>query len=163
MRIEKEVEERFSITKRKMEYPKVVGCICVSCVNRFLTNNIDSLRQYIYDVASKLKVVAKDGDSCKSCDHTSCDYPSCDQLIFIILVEYKSALKENDPHALLQQQIPATFLKLQEEVHKIHKDQPKMNDKEFFAKFRKFFDDDEELNEAVHYLTLQGRLGTSLS
>ncbi len=66
LRLEEEVKERF--TRKKLEYPKVIGCISVSCINRVLTNNIDTLRQYIYDVASKLRVVSKDGDSCKSCD-----------------------------------------------------------------------------------------------
>ena len=65
VKLEEEVGKRFH---RKGEYPQIVGCISVSCVNRFLTNNIDNLRQFIYDVASKLKVVSKDGDSCKSCD-----------------------------------------------------------------------------------------------
>ncbi len=69
LRLEGEVRGRF----QKPEYPKVVECVSVSCINRFLTNNIDTLRQIIYDVACKLKVVSRDGDSCKSCDHKSCD------------------------------------------------------------------------------------------
>lgn len=71
-------------------------------------------------------------------------------------MEYKKDLKENDPHALLQQQLPYSFLRLQEEVDKIFKMEPTMNDIEFRQKFGTIFEDDEELNEAVHYLTLQG-------
>ncbi len=77
-------------------------------------------------------------------------------------MDYRKDLKETDPHALLQQQIPATFLKLQEEIHQVHKDYPKMNDAEFLEKFKHIFDDEDELNEAVHYLTLQGRRGMLL-
>lgn len=62
IRLENEVKTRF---RQKGEYPQIVGCISVSCVNRVLTNNIDTLRQYIYDVASKLRVASKDGDKCK--------------------------------------------------------------------------------------------------
>ncbi len=75
-------------------------------------------------------------------------------------MEYKKDLKETDPHALLRQQIPASFLQLQEEIYKVYKTQPKMSDREFYKQFRKIFEDDEELNEAVHYLTLQGGRGT---
>lgn len=73
-------------------------------------------------------------------------------------MEYKKDLKEKDPHALLNQQIPASFLQLQEEIYHVYKQHPKMNDKEFHEKFGRIFEgDEEELNEAVHYLTLQGR------
>lgn len=62
IRLENQIKTRFT---HKGEYPHVVGCISVSCVNRFLTSNIDSLRQFIYDVASKLRVASKDGDKCE--------------------------------------------------------------------------------------------------
>ena len=73
-----------------------------------------------------------------------------------LLVEYKPDMVETNPHALLQQQIPESFKKLQDGINKLKREMPKMNEKEFHKEFGKFFEDDEELNEAVHYLTLQG-------
>ena len=78
------------------------------------------------------------------------------------LVEYKEDLDESSPHALLQQQIPKCFLTLQEKVSEVVKDlqdkgkPPVLQSTEFKHHFQQLFDDEEELNEAVHYLTLQG-------
>ena len=80
------------------------------------------------------------------------------------LVEYKEDLDESSPHALLQQQIPKSFLTLQEKVSELVKDlqdkgkPPVLQSTEFKHHFQKLFDDEEELNEAVHYLTLQGNI-----
>ena len=77
-------------------------------------------------------------------------------------MEYKKDLDESSPYALLQQQIPKSFLTLQEKVSELVKDlqdkgkPPVLQSTEFKQHFQKLFDDEEELNEAVHYLTLQG-------
>ena len=44
-KLEESVKTMYRDTKI---YPRVVGCISVSCVNTF-RNNIDALRQFIYD------------------------------------------------------------------------------------------------------------------
>ena len=71
-------------------------------------------------------------------------------------MEYKPDLDENSHHALLQQQIPSSFLDLQRGVRDLSEYSPVLYEEEFYQQFRKLFDDDDELNEAVQYLTLQG-------
>ena len=63
-RLEKLVGEKY----HGKIYPKVVGCISVSCVNtsNFKSNNIDRLRQFIYHVSVHLRVSPADGIKCKS-------------------------------------------------------------------------------------------------
>ena len=55
-KLEEVVREMYKDTKI---YPRIVGCVSVSCVNSF-RNNIDTLRQFIYDVTSHLKISAAD-------------------------------------------------------------------------------------------------------
>ena len=45
-------------------YPKIIGCITVSCVKPF-NNNLDKLRQFIYDTTLKLRIKPNDGVTCK--------------------------------------------------------------------------------------------------
>jgi hypothetical protein len=77
-------------------------------------------------------------------------------------VEHKPEMKEDDPKALFSQQIPKSFLDLQQEIRKLlvdyrEKQLPPILEEEAFRKaFRKNFEDDEEMTEAVYYLTLQG-------
>ena len=47
-------------------YPQVVACVSVSCSAKFsYKNNIDRLRQLIYDTATHLSVSNKDSSKCK--------------------------------------------------------------------------------------------------
>ena len=152
-RLEKLVKDKY----RGKVYPKLVGCISISCVNtfNFKSNNIDQLRQFIYYVSVHLHVSPADGVTCKSNATHVCH-------LIHYLVEYKEDLDESSPHALLQQQIPKSFLTLQEKVSELVKDlqdkgkPPVLQSTEFKQHFQQLFDDEEELNEAVHYLTLQG-------
>ena len=65
--LEKEVMRRY---RRGGVYPQVVGCFSVSCINKVFKNNIDNLRQFIYQVATHLKVTYKvGGDKCESHDY----------------------------------------------------------------------------------------------
>ena len=69
---------------------------------------------------------------------------------------------ETDPKALFQQLIPRTFLTLQEKIgEKVLEMKgsgraPIMEDSEFKTTFQSFVEDEEELNEAVYFLNLQG-------
>ena len=77
-------------------------------------------------------------------------------------MEYKPEMKENDPKALFSQQIPKSFLDLQQDIRKLLVDNsekqlpPIMEEEAFREAFKKNFEDDEEMTEAVYYLTLQG-------
>ena len=64
MRLEKLVGEKY----RGKIYPKIVGCISISCIStfNFKSNNIDRLRQFIYNVSVHLHVSPADGVTCKS-------------------------------------------------------------------------------------------------
>lgn len=78
-------------------------------------------------------------------------------------MECVSKLEPNDPYALLQQQVPESFMTLQDKVSEMVKAfnderHPVLNHEEFTEQFSSYFDDEEELNEAVNYLTLQGRV-----
>lgn len=59
--LEKKVTQRYN--DRKV-YPQVVACVSVSCRSRF-NNNVDKLRQLIYDVATHLAVNRRDGNKCE--------------------------------------------------------------------------------------------------
>ena len=70
-------------------------------------------------------------------------------------------MKEDDPRALLNQQIPHSFVQLQDairdELLTLRKNQPPiMEEKEFRGKFLKLFNSVSEMEEAVRFLTLQG-------
>lgn len=71
-------------------------------------------------------------------------------------------MSETDPKALFQQQIPKSFLTLQSKIHEAvktcsrEKQSPIKDEEEFRVEFRELFDDDDELDEAVYYLNLQG-------
>ena len=77
-------------------------------------------------------------------------------------MEYKPDMSETDPKALFQQRVPKTFLslqeKIQEKVFQLKKDgkAPIMEEADFRTAFLELFDDEEELNEAVYFLNLQG-------
>ena len=66
-KLDKIVSEKFINPSRQGNsvYPKIVGCIFVSCVSKF-KNNIDKLRQLIYEVSVHLQVSPKDGITRKS-------------------------------------------------------------------------------------------------
>ena len=80
------------------------------------------------------------------------------------LVEYKPDMEETNAKALFQQQIPCTFLALQEKiaekVAEMKKEErpPIMEEAEFRSTFKGMVEDDEELLEAVFFLNLQGVL-----
>ena len=63
-KLDKIVSEKF-IKQGSSVYPKIIGCIFVSCVSKF-RNNIDKLRQLIYEVSVHLQVSPKDGITRKS-------------------------------------------------------------------------------------------------
>ena len=71
-------------------------------------------------------------------------------------------MKEDDPKALFSQQIPKSFLDLQQDIRKLLVDNserqlpPIMEEEAFREAFRKNFEDDEEMTEAVYCLNLQG-------
>ena len=71
-------------------------------------------------------------------------------------------MKEDDPKALFSQQIPKSFLDLQQDIRRLlvdyrEKELPPILEEEAFRKeFRKNFEDDEEMTEAVYCLNLQG-------
>ena len=77
-------------------------------------------------------------------------------------MEYKPDMKEDDPKALFSQQIPKSFLDLQQNIRKLlveysEKQLPPILEEETFRKaFRKNFEDDEEMTEAIYCLNLQG-------
>ena len=78
------------------------------------------------------------------------------------IVEHKPEMKEDNPKALFSQQIPKSFFDLQQDIRRLlvdyrEKELPPILEEEAFRKeFRKNFEDDEEMTEAVYYLTLQG-------
>ena len=71
-------------------------------------------------------------------------------------------MKEDDPRALLNQQIPHSFVQLQDSIRdelftlRMKNQPPIMEEKEFSGKFLKFFNSVPEMEEAVRFLTLQG-------
>ena len=77
-------------------------------------------------------------------------------------VEHKPDMKEDDPKALFSQQIPKSFLDLQQDIRKLlvdynERNQPPIMEEDGFREaFRKNFEDDEEMAEAVYCLNLQG-------
>ena len=99
-------------------------------------------------------------------------------------VEYKEGCREDAPKCLFQIQIPKTFLSLQDRVretvasYRANERIPIMEEEEFRCvvcvcvcvlnllswdtrctcrrHFKELFDDEEEMNEAVFYLNLQG-------
>jgi serine/threonine protein kinase len=125
------------------DHPKVVGVMSVSAKQTFLSrnNNIDKLRMKLYDIACHLQV-ASDG----------------------VTLEYKEGCREDAPKCLFQIQIPRTFLNLQDKVretvasYRASDKIPIMEEEEFKENFKDLFDDEEEMNEAVFYLNLQGTL-----
>lgn len=72
-------------------------------------------------------------------------------------------MKENDPKALLNQQIPQSFVNLQESIRKElvtycdNNQSPIMEEEEFRKTFMKHFINVGEMNEAVRFLSLQGK------
>ena len=60
--LENEISRRYSNSRGI--YPQVVACVSVSCSNK-LRNNIDKLRQLIYDTATHLAMSNKDSSKCK--------------------------------------------------------------------------------------------------
>ena len=81
----------------------------------------------------------------------------------LFIVEHKGNLSLSSSYALLNQQIPRNFLQLQERVSDLVKDlndaqkPPYLSHEEFSSNFLSIFEgDEEEMNEAVNYLTLQG-------
>ncbi len=78
-------------------------------------------------------------------------------------VEYKPDMKESDPKALFQQLIPTSFRALQDRLRERVRaaaregvDAPIMEETEFKREFVGLFEDEEELQEAVYCLNLQG-------
>ena len=62
--LENEISRRYSSNRNI--YPQVVACVSVSCSAKFsYKNNIDRLRQLIYDTATHLSVSNKDSSKCK--------------------------------------------------------------------------------------------------
>ena len=91
--------------------------------------------------------------------------PCHNGLIFFLshAVKYNPDMKENDPRALLNQQIPHSFVQLQDAIReellnlRMKNQPPIMEEKEFRGTFFKLFNDIAELEEAVRFLTLQGK------
>ena len=77
-------------------------------------------------------------------------------------MEYKPDMEETNAKSLFQQQIPCTFLSLQEKIAekvaamKAAGRPPIMEEAEFRATFKDTVEDEEELLEAVYFLNLQG-------
>ena len=77
-------------------------------------------------------------------------------------MNYKPTMSEEDPKALFQQKVPSVFLTLQEHIEKKTKEMndrrlpPVMEEEEFRKTFTCTVSDDEELDEAVFFLHLQG-------
>ena len=71
-------------------------------------------------------------------------------------------MSEDSPKALFQQKVPCAFLTLQEHIEKKVKEMtsiglpPVMEEEEFRNTFLCAVDDEEELEEAVFFLHLQG-------
>lgn len=72
-------------------------------------------------------------------------------------------MKESDPKALFQQLIPTSFRALQDRLREKVRaaareglDSPIMEEAEFKREFVGLFEDEEELQEAVYCLNLQG-------
>lgn len=63
-RLEDLVQKKY-VASRNNCYPTIVGSITISCVRTF-KNNIDKLRQVIYDTTLKLRIKPNDGVTCKS-------------------------------------------------------------------------------------------------
>ena len=55
-----DIIKRKFLTKSSSIYPKIISYISVSCVSKF-GNNMDKLRQLIYDVSVHLQVSPRDG------------------------------------------------------------------------------------------------------
>jgi hypothetical protein len=76
-----------------------------------------------------------------------------------LLVEYREQWSDTDPRALLQQQIPQSFLdmdkRLKTKASEL-KGMPVMKYREFKSAFEDLFEGEDELTEAVRFLTLQG-------
>ena len=73
-------------------------------------------------------------------------------------------MAEDDPKALFSQQIPKSFLDLQQNIRQTLVDlraknlPPIMEEEGFREVFRQNFEDDEEMAEAVYCLNLQGNV-----
>jgi hypothetical protein len=71
-------------------------------------------------------------------------------------------MSEADPKALFQQQIPQTFLNLQDKIRekvvklKSEHMSPILEEPAFLSAFKELFEDEDELAEAVYFLNLQG-------
>lgn len=71
-------------------------------------------------------------------------------------------MKESDPRALVNQQIPRSFVELEAGIRKMvalrgNNQPPIMEEKEFCDVFSNYFDDVLEMKEAVRFLSLQGK------
>ena len=79
-------------------------------------------------------------------------------------MKYVPDMKEDDPRALLNQQIPSSFVCLHDEIRKelvtfrVNDKPPIMMEKDFCAAFSKLFDSIAEMKEAVRFLSLQGKV-----
>lgn len=124
-----------------------------------------NLRALIYDIARHLQLV-NTGCYCECMTltlslHTTTPYgSSC--YFFSRTVRYNPDMKEDDPRVLLNQQIPHSFVQLQDAIRdelltlRMKNQPPIMEEKEFRGKFLKLFNSISEMEEAVRFLTLQG-------
>ena len=82
-------------------------------------------------------------------------------LINAIIVHYEPNLNEDDPRALFNEQIPESFIQLQDSIHVQQKQgsdsKPILKKEDFFKEFLNIFDDNiAEMKEAVRFLSYQG-------
>ena len=77
-------------------------------------------------------------------------------------MKYRPEMSETDPRALFQQLVPCSFLSLQDRIIekagelRAEGRAPIMEDAAFRLAFRSLFEDEDELEEAVYFLNLQG-------
>ena len=77
-------------------------------------------------------------------------------------VNYNPDMGDDDPRALLNQQIPHSFVQLQDALKeelltlRMKNKSPIMEEKEFRDKFLKHFNGVSDMEEAVRFLTHQG-------
>jgi len=82
--------------------------------------------------------------------------------LFSFLVAHLPKMQEDSPKAILQQKVPCAFINLQEQIEEKSREMnhsripPVMEEEEFRNAFLRFVEDEEELEEAVFFLNLQG-------
>ena len=122
---------------------------------------MQDLRDLIYDVSCHLK--RNKENTREQIAFIAIQYILSLNQYYCLSVQYESNLKEDDPRALFNEQVPVSFIQLQDAIYEQQsaKDRnlkPYMIKDDFYDEFSKLFKHNvAEMKEAVRFLGYQGK------